>query len=177
MCGSTRGLAASGGRATLDCENSPHVAWTPACWPSCSSSSRPSCRCTACSRCCPSRGRSSTWRRLWQRLAGCGHLACPLALCSGHEVVIVAVATSKPELLTCGADNIKVVAWCPSTAGAGGARQGADGALDYSKEIEHIKLATCKCHQYQYQYHLLICEWFAVHNIIMLSFAEKYWCS
>lgn len=153
MCGSTRGLVAGGGRATMDCENPPHVAWTPVCWPSsggssCSSSSRPS------SRCCPSRGRSSSRRRLSgvggrQLLAGCGHLARPLALCSGHEVVVVAVATAEPELHTLGGDDVIVVAWCPAAAGAGGTRQGADGALNCSKETKQAKLPTCRFHSLQ----------------------------
>lgn len=130
--GCARGLSAvAASRTSLDGEDPPHVA--PACRPPggrppCSGSSRSTSR-------GPRRGGSSPGGRLSRALlAWRGHLTRPLALCPGHEVVAVAVATSIPEMHTPGGDDIEVVAGHPSAAGAGGTRQGADGALNYSKQ-------------------------------------------
>lgn len=70
--------------------------------------------------------------------AWCRNLAGPLALFLGHEVVGVAVATAKPEVHALGGDDIVVVAGYPAAAGAGGTRQGADGALDCGKQTETL---------------------------------------
>lgn len=156
ICGGARGLSAgAAGWTSLDCENPPHIAWLPTCWPSrggspCSRSSSRWGACSRCwtsSRCGPSRSRFSS--RSWLSggsggrralLARCRHLTRPLALCPGHEVVAVAVATSIPEVHTLGGDDIVVVAGYPAAAGAGSARQGADRALNCSKETEQVKL-------------------------------------
>lgn len=67
-----------------------------------------------------------------------GNLAGPLALVLGHEVVAVAVATAIPEVHALGGDDVVVVACYPAAAGAGGTRQGADGALDCRKQTETL---------------------------------------
>lgn len=147
MCGGTCGLSAgAAGRASVDYENPPHVARPSTCWTSRGGStcSRSSSRCGACSW-CRSMGRFSSGSgsdRLGAPLARCRNLARPLALSSGHEVVAVAVATSIPEMLTLGGDDIVVVAWYPVAAGAGSTRQGADRALNCSKETGWVKLPT-----------------------------------
>lgn len=74
--------------------------------------------------------------------ARCGNLAGPLALFLGHEVVAVAVATAIPEVHALGGDDIVVVACHPAAAGAGGTRQGADGALDCRKQTKRERRAA-----------------------------------
>lgn len=76
----------------------------------------------------------ATWR---------GNLAGPLALVLGHEVVAVAVATAIPEVHALGGEDVVVVACYPAAAGAGGTRQGADGALDCRKQTETLPTSGC----------------------------------
>lgn len=68
------------------------------------------------------------------RLAGRGNLTRPPTLFQAHKVVAVAVTTAEPEVRALGGDDVVVVAGFPGAAGAGGARQRADGALDCREE-------------------------------------------
>lgn len=71
-------------------------------------------------------------------MAGHAPRACRLALCLGHEIVAVAMATSIPEMRTLGCQDIIVVAWRPDGAGAGGPRQRAGGALNCNKQRRNM---------------------------------------
>lgn len=68
------------------------------------------------------------------RLAGRGNLTRPPTLFQAHKVVAVAMTTAEPEVRALGGDDVVVVAGFPGAAGAGGARQRADGALDCREE-------------------------------------------
>lgn len=57
------------------------------------------------------------------------------------------MATPVPEVHTFGGDDVVVVARCPAAAGAGSTRQGADRALNYSKEREQVKLCQLSLRQ------------------------------
>lgn len=118
LSGSTWRLPAGGGRATLDCENPPHVVWPPRGGVS-------------------SRRHSGSNRALLDRRR---RRTRTLAFSAGHEVVVVSIATSKPEVNTLCCDDIIVVAGFPAAAGAGGARQRADRALNCSKETEQRRV-------------------------------------
>lgn len=64
------------------------------------------------------------------------NLTGPLTLLQAHKVVAVAMTTAKPEVHTLGGDDVVVVAGHPSAAGASGARQGANRALNCRQETE-----------------------------------------
>lgn len=69
-------------------------------------------------------------------MARCREGTGPLALLPGQEVVAVAVATAIPEVCALGGEDVVVVACNPGAAGAGGARQGADGAHNCSTQTQ-----------------------------------------
>lgn len=129
VVGGALGPPAGGpGRSPLDCEDPPRAARAPSRRPP--GRGPPSAGLSSRGGLCGRRG------RLRAPLAPGGSPAAPLALRPGHEVVAVAVATSVPEVHALAGGGVVVVARHPGAAGAGGARQRADGALDCRQDGE-----------------------------------------
>lgn len=77
-------------------------------------------------------------------MARCREGTGPLALLPGQEVVAVAMATAIPEVRALGGEDVVVVACYPGAAGAGGARQGADGAHNCSTQTQRNRTTVSR---------------------------------